>query len=68
MEKKTVSFLSINCSIYHAIGSQYHKNHACNKTLARTRNVITTSVSTMRFLTEIMFILKPIKSHFKRVI
>ena len=40
-------------------------DHTCNHTLARTRNVSATSVSTVRFLSEILFILKAIKSYFK---
>ena len=40
-------------------------DHTCNNILARTRNVIYNAHSAMRFLLEILFILKAIKSHFK---
>ena len=46
-----------------------HKNRMtteCNNTLACTRTSLTTSVSALCFLIEILFILKAIKSHFKR--
>ena len=45
--------------------SKNHMTRTCNNTFAWTRNVIETSVPTMRFVIEIMFILKAIKSHFK---
>ena len=45
--------------------SKNHMTRTFNNTFAWTRNVIKTSVPTMRFVIEIMFILKAIKSHFK---
>ena len=46
--------------------SQKSYDHTCNNTLARIRNVIANAMPTMRFLTDIIFILKALKSHFKR--
>ena len=40
-------------------------DHKFNNTLARTRNIKTTSMSTMHFLIEIMSILKTINHIFK---
>ena len=48
--------------------TSYHKNHITTRviTLWRKRvTSLTTSMSTMRFLIEIIFILKAIKYHFK---
>ena len=45
-----------------------HKNRMTTRVITLWRvylTSLTTSVSTLRFLTEIMFILKAIKSHFK---
>ena len=40
-------------------------DHTCNNNLVRIRNVVTTYMSTMRLLLEIVFILKAIKSMFE---
>ena len=45
--------------------SEKSYEHMCNNTLARRLTSLTTSVSTMRFLAEIMLILWAIKSHLK---
>ena len=45
--------------------SEKSYDHACNNTLARTRNVIDNVHVNVRFPMKIMFILKAIKFHLK---
>ena len=62
-----ISYLSYDVAVILWITS-CHKNHMNTRVITLWRvdvTSLTTSMSTMRFRIEIMFILKAIKSHFK---
>ena len=61
---KVYPFLSYDVTVIQWITS-YHKNHTCNNTLARTRNVMDNVRVNNFFFIEMMFILNAIKPHFK---